>query len=95
MTTQKQNKRTQISIPRVGFEPTILVFEREKTVHALERAATVIGNYIVNDMDIGARGISRKVARSISDEVIEFFFNLPLPFSRKNNPGIDSVSNRN
>jgi hypothetical protein len=28
---------------RVGFEPTIQVFERVKTVHALDRAATVIG----------------------------------------------------
>jgi hypothetical protein len=28
---------------RVGFEPTIPVFERVKTVHALDRAATVIG----------------------------------------------------
>jgi hypothetical protein len=27
----------------VGFEPTILVFERAKTVRALDRAATVIG----------------------------------------------------
>jgi hypothetical protein len=27
----------------VGFEPTIPAFEREKTVHALDRAATVIG----------------------------------------------------
>jgi hypothetical protein len=27
----------------VGFEPTILVFERAKMVHALDRAATVIG----------------------------------------------------
>jgi hypothetical protein len=27
---------------RVRFEPTILVFERAKTVHALNRAATVI-----------------------------------------------------
>jgi hypothetical protein len=26
----------------VGFEPMIQVFEREKTVHALDRAATVI-----------------------------------------------------
>jgi hypothetical protein len=30
----KQNKRTQTSMPRVGFEPTTLVFERAKTVHA-------------------------------------------------------------
>jgi hypothetical protein len=27
----------------VGFEPTIPVLERAKTVHALNRAATVIG----------------------------------------------------
>jgi hypothetical protein len=30
-------------MPRVGFEPMIPVFERSKTVHALDRAATVIG----------------------------------------------------
>jgi hypothetical protein len=30
-------------MPRVGLEPTIPVFERAKTVHALDRAATVIG----------------------------------------------------
>jgi hypothetical protein len=32
-----------------GFEPTIPVFERKKTVHALDRSSTVIGqnsNYI-------------------------------------------------
>jgi hypothetical protein len=28
---------------RVGFEPMIPAFERAKTVHALDRAATVIG----------------------------------------------------
>jgi hypothetical protein len=30
-------------MPWDGFEPTILAFERAKTVHALDRAATVIG----------------------------------------------------
>jgi hypothetical protein len=30
-------------MPRVGFESTIAVFERAKTVHASDRAATVIG----------------------------------------------------
>jgi hypothetical protein len=30
-------------MPCVGFEPTISVFERAKTVYALDRAATVIG----------------------------------------------------
>jgi hypothetical protein len=43
MTAQTQNKRTQKSMPQVGFEPTIPVFERAKAVHDLGRAATVIG----------------------------------------------------
>jgi hypothetical protein len=30
---------------RVGFEPTTPVFERAKTVYALDRAATVIGTH--------------------------------------------------
>jgi hypothetical protein len=42
-TTQTQNKGTQISMPRVAFEPTTLVFERAKTVLVLDREATVIG----------------------------------------------------
>jgi hypothetical protein len=37
-----QNKRTQTSIIPVGFELTTPVFERAKTVHALDRTATVI-----------------------------------------------------
>jgi hypothetical protein len=32
-------------MPWVGFEPMIPVFERAKTVHAFDRAATVIGKY--------------------------------------------------
>jgi hypothetical protein len=40
--TYTQNKRTQTPMPRVGFESTILAFERGKTVHALDRAATVM-----------------------------------------------------
>jgi hypothetical protein len=34
---------------QAGFEPTFLVFERAKTVHALDRGAAVIGklgNYV-------------------------------------------------
>jgi hypothetical protein len=42
-TTQTRNKRTETSMPRVGLEPTIPVFKRANTVHALDRAATVIG----------------------------------------------------
>jgi hypothetical protein len=37
-----QNNRTQTSMPWVGLEPTIPVFKRAKTVHVLDRAATVI-----------------------------------------------------
>jgi hypothetical protein len=32
-------------MPRVEFEPTIPVFKGGKTVHALDRAATVIGQH--------------------------------------------------
>jgi hypothetical protein len=41
--TQTQNIRTQTSMPRLGFEPTIPVFERSKTVHVLDREAIVTG----------------------------------------------------
>jgi hypothetical protein len=42
-TAQTQKKRTQTSILQVGFELTIPMFERAKTVYALDRLATVIG----------------------------------------------------
>jgi hypothetical protein len=42
-TAQTQNQSTLTSMPQVRFEPMIPVFERSKTVHALDRAATVIG----------------------------------------------------
>jgi hypothetical protein len=41
--TQIQKKRTQISMPPVGLEPTTRMFERARTVHVLDRTATVIG----------------------------------------------------
>jgi hypothetical protein len=41
-TTRTQNKRTQTSMPRVGFDPKVPVFERMKSVDALDREATVI-----------------------------------------------------
>jgi hypothetical protein len=34
-------------MPRVGFEPMTQVFKRKKTVHALDRTATVIGRHII------------------------------------------------
>jgi hypothetical protein len=33
-------------MPRMEFEPTTPVMERAKTVHALDRAATVIGDVL-------------------------------------------------
>jgi hypothetical protein len=47
-TAQTQNKRTETSVPQVGFKPAITGFERAKTVHALYRAATVIGIYVLH-----------------------------------------------
>jgi hypothetical protein len=51
-TTQTQNKRTQTSMPEVGLEPTIPVFQRPKRVHALDCAATVIGPKIPTGFEI-------------------------------------------
>jgi hypothetical protein len=34
-------------MPRVGFEPTIAVFEREKIVRALDSVSTVIGRIFI------------------------------------------------
>jgi hypothetical protein len=42
-TTQTQNKRTQMSMSRMEFEPKIPAFKPAKTVHALDNADTVIG----------------------------------------------------
>jgi hypothetical protein len=41
-----QNKRTQTSMPRVGFEPATQLFERAIAVHAVDRAATAFGEYV-------------------------------------------------
>jgi hypothetical protein len=42
--TQTQIKRRQTSMPWVGFESTIPVFQRTKTFHTLDRTVTVIGS---------------------------------------------------
>jgi hypothetical protein len=43
-TTQTQKKHEETFMPRMGFEPTIPVFERAKAFYALDRAAAVIGD---------------------------------------------------
>jgi FAD synthase len=40
----KHRINAQTSMSRVGFEPTTSVLEQAKTVHVLDRAATVIGS---------------------------------------------------
>jgi hypothetical protein len=35
---------------RVGFERTIQVFGRAKTLHILDRAATVIGSFMIRSV---------------------------------------------
>jgi hypothetical protein len=47
-----QNKRTQASMPRLGFEPTIPAFVRAYTVHALDSAATEIGEVGIHELKI-------------------------------------------
>jgi hypothetical protein len=41
-------------MPPVGFEPAISVLERAKTVLALDRAATAIGNWSKNGKKMNA-----------------------------------------
>jgi hypothetical protein len=48
-TTQTQNKNRRTSMSSAGFEPTIPVFERAKTVHVLNRADTVVGNCTIRN----------------------------------------------
>jgi hypothetical protein len=42
-TTRTEKYRGQTFMPKMGFEPTIPVFERGKTFHASHCAATMIG----------------------------------------------------
>jgi hypothetical protein len=45
---------------QVGFEPPILVFERAKTVHTLESAATVIGIRIFKRLKLTVSIVNRR-----------------------------------
>jgi hypothetical protein len=48
---------------RVGFEPTIPVFEKAKMVHALDRAFTVI-SYILYYCPLNMSGLNKHVMKS-------------------------------
>jgi hypothetical protein len=51
-TAQTQNKSTQTYMRQVGFELTIPVSERAKTVRALDRAAIVIGSKFLTSLNL-------------------------------------------
>jgi hypothetical protein len=52
-------------MPWVGFEPTIPAFERAKTVHASDRAATIIG-YIAMHQIVVSKTYDLKKVRKYS-----------------------------
>jgi hypothetical protein len=57
---QKTTKKNRLHVDKypcfeLGFEPTIPVFERAKTVHALDRAAAEIGSRVTQREILGMR----------------------------------------
>jgi hypothetical protein len=73
-TTQTQNKRTQTSMPQVGFEPTIPVFKRAKTVHALDREVSMKGE--VCNYSIRVQNKHRILTFLKSNHYIQWFLSL-------------------
>jgi hypothetical protein len=64
-------------MPRVGFEPTTSVFEREKTVHALDRAVTRSDNKIMQQLQkqMGKDQCSYRPTRlSNSERILDLSF---------------------
>jgi hypothetical protein len=55
-TTQTQNKWAQTPMPRVGFEPTISVFERAKMVRALDQWSSTWDMITTGDTRIHLNG---------------------------------------
>jgi hypothetical protein len=56
-------------MPRVGFKPTIPVFEWAKTVHALDRVATVISQDACTHTDIYHKPISPYRTRKLDSKL--------------------------
>jgi hypothetical protein len=63
---QTQNKRAHTSMPGVGFEPTTTEFELAKTVHALDRAATLIGAFLNYAQNNSRHRLNENVRMSLS-----------------------------
>jgi hypothetical protein len=60
-------------MPRVGSEPTTPVFERARTVHALDRAATVIGLQEVHSQKFHVHFLSLPLATRPSHRTLPHF----------------------
>jgi hypothetical protein len=60
-------------MPRFGFEPTIPVFERAKTVHALDRAATAIGTIVLLLEKLSVEGNEIKINLPATKSVYKYF----------------------
>jgi hypothetical protein len=72
-------------MPQAGFEPTIPVFERAKTVRASERATSVIGNRdtqicIVTCMHVTIDGvwIGNWIYLTLTDPTLQAFITVSL-----------------
>jgi hypothetical protein len=63
-------------MPRVGFELMIPMFDRAKTVHALDRAATVIGTLYLYTSNF-VYGNGRQKVTEIHSESLEPFTRSP------------------
>jgi hypothetical protein len=73
--------QTQTSVFRVGFEPTNPAFERAKTVHALDRAATVIDGHRICWLEI------HKIDDRTVSQLLVWLLNPWLTTYKELNPG--------
>jgi hypothetical protein len=76
-TAQTQNKRTQTCMPEVGLEPTNPVFKRTKIVHALDRAATLIGCYRKYQHKFTETQMYRTFTQNVNRQIRKINFKLP------------------
>jgi hypothetical protein len=58
----------------VGFEPTISVFERVKKFHALDRAATVIGDEMTSSLILFINNLLKLVENLSLDKTLKCAF---------------------
>jgi hypothetical protein len=73
--TGHQHRGTQTSMPRMGFKPTIPVFERAKIFRALDRAATLADTSETyrTKILIGPQGDQKYFTRNIKKSYIDNF----------------------